>query len=61
MFINNFNTTIIMIYFYKSSRKADKLQHPVTISTNSERCAFAMALVNFKKNGLKGSPVLIAI
>ena len=50
-----------MIYFFKSSRKSDKLSHPVTVSTNSERRAFAMALVNFKKNGLKGSPVLVAI
>lgn len=50
-----------MIYFYKSSRKDDKLKHPVTVSTNNERRAFAMALVNFKKHGLKGSPVLIAI
>lgn len=50
-----------MIYFYKSSRKSDKLIHPITVSTSSERRAFAMALVNFKKNGLKGSPVLVAI
>lgn len=50
-----------MIYFFKSSRKSDKLSHPITVSTSSERRAFAMALVNFKKNGLKGSPVLVAI
>lgn len=50
-----------MIYFYKSSRKDDKLVHPVTISTTSERRAFALALINFKKNGLNGSPKLINI
>ena len=51
-----------MIYFFNSNRKADKLQHPITVSTNGgERRAFAMALVNFKKNGLKGSPRLITI
>ena len=47
-----------MIYFYNSSRKSDKLQHPVTICSNNERRAFALALINFKKNNLKGSPVL---
>ena len=50
-----------MIYFFKSSRKDDKLVHPVTISTNSERRAIALAIINFTKNGLKGSPVLMAI
>lgn len=51
-----------MIYFFNSTRKADKLSHPVTISTNGgERRAFALALINFKKNGLIGSPKLVAI
>lgn len=50
-----------MIYFYKSSRKSDKLQHPVTVCANNEHKAFALALINFTKNGLKGSPKLIAL
>ena len=51
-----------MIYFFKSSRKADKLSHPLTISTNGgERRAYALALINFVKNGYKGSPKLLAV
>ena len=51
-----------MIYFFNSSRKDDKLIHPVTISTNGgERRAFALALINFLKNNYKGSPKLVAI
>lgn len=50
-----------MIYFFKSSRKSDKLVHPLTISTTSERRAFALAVLNFAKNGLKGSPRLITV
>lgn len=51
-----------MIYFYNSSRKSDKLSHPITISTNgSERRAYALALISFKKHNLKGSPKLITI
>ena len=50
-----------MIYFFNSTRKADKLSHPVTICAQSERRAFALALINFKKNGLLGSPKIIAI
>lgn len=51
-----------MIYFFNSSRKDDKLIHPVTISTNcGERRAFALALINFAKHGLKGSPKLVKV
>ena len=50
-----------MIYFFKSSRKSDKLIHPLTISTTSERRAFALAVINFTKNGLKGSPRLVTV
>ena len=51
-----------MIYFFSSSRKSDKLYHPVTISTNGgERRAYALAVLNFVKNGLKGSPRLITV
>ena len=50
-----------MIYFFKSSRKDDKLSHPVTICASSEKRAFALALINFVKNGYKGSPKLLAV
>lgn len=50
-----------MIYFFNSTRKSDKLHHPVTVCAQSERRAFALALINFKKNGLVGSPKLIAL
>ena len=50
-----------MIYFYKSSRKSDRLVHPLTICANNERRAFALAVLNFVKNGLKGTPKLIAV
>ena len=50
-----------MIYFFKSSRKSDKLVHPITVCSSSERRAFALALINFKKNNLQGSPKLITI
>ena len=50
-----------MIYFYDSTRKADKLHHPVTVCATNERRAFALAVLNFVKNGLKGTPKLIAV
>ena len=50
-----------MIYFYGSSRKDDKLRHPITICAQTERRAFGLVLMNFKKNGYKGSPKLIAV
>lgn len=50
-----------MIYFFKSSRKSDKLYHPVTICAANERRAFALALINFKKSNYKGSPKMIAL
>jgi len=51
----------IMIYFFKSSRKSDKLSHPVTVCANNERRATALAILNFAKHGYKGSPKLLAI
>ena len=46
-----------MIYFFDSTNKADKLQHPVTISTNGgERRAYALAVFNFRKHNMYGSP-----
>lgn len=50
-----------MIYFYNSTRKADKLSHPITVCAANERRAFALALMNFIKNGLKGTPKLLAV
>ena len=32
-----------MIYFFKSSRKSDRLHHPVTVCATNERRAFALA------------------
>lgn len=46
-----------MLYFYCSTRKDDKLTHPITISTNgSERRAYMLATFNFRKHNLKGFP-----
>ena len=50
-----------MIYFFGSSRKSDKLQHPVTVCAANERRAIALAIINFAKNGYKGSPKLLAV
>jgi hypothetical protein len=50
-----------MIYFFKSSRKSDKLVHPLTICSSNEKRAIALAVINFAKNGLKGSPEMIAL
>lgn len=50
-----------MIYFFKSSRKSDKLTHPITICTSNEHRAYALAIINFAKNGYKGSPKMIAL
>ncbi len=50
-----------MIYFYDSTNKRDKLTHPLTISTTSERRAYALAVLNFAKNGMFGSPKRIEI
>lgn len=50
-----------MIYFYESSNKRDKLTHPLTISTSNERRAYALAVINFAKNRMIGSPKRIEI
>ena len=50
-----------MIYFYESTNKRDKLTHPLTISTSSERRAYALAVLNFKKNSYIGSPKRIQL
>ena len=50
-----------MIYFYESTNKRDKITHPLTISTTSERRAYALAVINFKKNHFNGSPKRIEL
>lgn len=50
-----------MIYFFNSTRKADKLSHPVTVCAANESRAIVLAARNFIKNGLKGEPKLIAL
>lgn len=50
-----------MIYFFNSTRKADKLSHPITVCAQSESRAIILAARNFIKNGLKGKPKLITI
>ncbi len=51
-----------MLYFFNSTNKQDKLKNPVTISTNGgETKAFALALINFTKHAMIGSPKLIKI
>lgn len=50
-----------MIYFYESTNKKDKLEHPLTISTTSERRAYALAVLNFAKHNMVGSPKRIEV
>ena len=50
-----------MIYFYESTNKRDKLTHPLTISSSSERKAYALAVLNFVKNKMIGSPKRIMV
>lgn len=44
------------IYFFKSSRKSDKLSQ-LTIASTSMLRAYALAVINFKNNGYKGTPI----
>ena len=50
-----------MLYFFKSTNKKDKLNHPVTICSQNEKRAIAIAVVKFLEWGYKGSPVRIAL
>ena len=50
-----------MLYFYGSTNKRDKLEHPLMISTQSERRAYTLAVLNFAKNGMIGSPKRINV
>ena len=46
-----------MISFFNSTNKKDKIKHPILISTNgSERRAYMLAVFNFRKNNMYGSP-----
>ena len=44
------------IYFFKSSNKSDKLSQ-LTIGSSSILRAYALAVMNFKSNGYKGTPI----
>lgn len=46
------------LFFFKSSRKSDKLSQ-ISVMTSSARRAYALAIVMFIKSGYKGKPVLI--
>lgn len=46
------------MYFFKSSRKSDKLSQ-LTIGSRSLERATALAVIAFAKYGYLGSPVLI--
>ena len=50
-----------MIYFYESTNKRDKLVHPLTISSANERRAYALAVLNFAKHNMIGSPKRINV
>ena len=50
-----------MIFFFNSSRKSDKLTHPVTICARSEKRATAIAIIKFLEWGYKGSPVKLTL
>ena len=50
-----------MIYFYESTNKRDKLTHPLTINTTNEKRAYALAVLNFAKHNMVGSPKRIEI
>lgn len=44
------------VYFFKSSNKSDKLSQ-LTIGSTSMLRAYALAVMNFKSNGYKGTPI----
>lgn len=49
---------MIKMYQFVSTRKSDKC-NGVIIFTSSKQRAFGLALVNFVKNGYKGSPKFV--
>ena len=50
-----------MLYFFNSTNKSDRMKHPLTIATHSEKRAYALAIINFRNNNYKGSPIRINI
>lgn len=49
-----------MMYVFESSRKCERRVH-VTVFSNSYTRALILAVINFTKNGYKGSPVRLAL
>ena len=56
----NLITQKIMMYVFESSRKNERKGY-VTVFTNSHVRAIALAVINFAKNGYKGSPVEVTL
>lgn len=51
-----------MIYFFNSTNKRDRIKSPILVSTNGGvNKAYALAVFNFIKNNMIGSPKLINI
>lgn len=51
-----------MLYFFDSTSKKDKMNHPIVISTKGGvNKAFGLAIINFAKNSMFGSPKLIKV
>ena len=51
-----------MIYFFNSTNKRDKIKSPILVSTNGGvNKAYALAVFNFAKNSMIGSPKLIKV
>lgn len=48
------------LFFFTSTRKSDKLSQ-ITVATTTKRRAYALALMNFKSNGYKGSPKFLLV
>ena len=53
---NNLTPTTMRVYFFKSSNKCDKLSQ-LTIASTTMLRAYALAVMNFKSNGYKGTPI----
>lgn len=49
------------LYLFGSSRKSDKIKHPISVLARSERTALLIVTINFRKHNYKGSPVRIAL
>lgn len=51
-----------MIYFFNSTSKRDKIKNPILVSTNGgANKAYSLAVFNFAKNNMFGSPKLINV